>query len=346
MMFSQLPRCKILLGYYVVVLGNLLYCDCEVSYLYTYLHLHPDQLTNLSLHSAVCATPPPLTNAPLYQLSSSPECQPSSTRSQPASDYYYTYEYTEYYTENTTEHNLAMASLLSSQEVHFQEAWYDSASRQLHLTWRLEEAGLDYTCGQLHVFEEREVEGVVNLNNELAECDTSSPGLVKLAVSLARLALQSSRPYIFCLSLQQEDQVVPGCSGAVTADLAASQAVAEVRITSLQGNVSTSHNITVTISTRLPATMMTSCSLAVSVSLPGQPPLKIENYSCGQAAPTSSPDRPVIHSQLEAVLSDMPAHSYYNVCAHLSLHQVEADRQCMILHTSTIVRYQTRYGRL
>ena len=196
--------------FYYAVVGNLLYCDCEVSYLYTYLHLHASQLTNLSLHSAVCATPPPLTNAPLFQLSSSPECQSSSSsRAGLASDYYYTYEY---YSENTTQQNTAVASLLSSQEVHFQEAWYDSSSRELHLTWRLEEAGLDYTCGQLHVFEEREEEGVVNLSNEVAECDTTTAtGLVKLAVSLASLSLRPDLPYIFCLSLQQGDLVVPGC---------------------------------------------------------------------------------------------------------------------------------------
>ena len=288
----------------------------------------------------MCATPPPLTNAPLFQLSSSPECGSTSTTSSLATDYYYTYEYTEYYTENST----VAASLLSSQEVHFQEAWYDSTTRHLHLAWTLEEGGLDYTCGQLHVFEEREVEGVVNLSNELAECDTSSTGMVKLAVSLASLSLQSDRPYIFCLSLQHGDQVVPGCSGAVTPDKAASQPEAEVRITALQGNVSTvssSHNITITVSTRLPANMITSCSLAVSVSLPGQPPLKTDNYSCGLVAATS-PARPVINTQLKAVLSSLPAHSYYNVCAHLSLQEVEADKQCMILHTSTIVRYQTR----
>merc|ERR1719150_2283341 len=56
----------------------------------------------------------------------------------------------------------------------------------------------------------------------------------------------------------------------------------------------------------------------------------------------TNPGRSVLNTQLEAVLSNIPAHSYYNVCAELSLHQVAADRQCMILHTSTIVRYQTR----
>ena len=327
-------------SYYVVVVGNLLYCDCEVSYLYTYLHLHSSQLTNLSLHSAVCATPPPLTNAPLFQLSSSPECQSSSSsRAGLASDYYYTYEY---YSENTTQQNTAVASLLSSQEVHFQEAWYDSSSRELHLTWRLEEAGLDYTCGQLHVFEEREEEGVVNLSNQVAECDTTtSTGRVKLAVSLASLSLRPDLPYIFCLSLQQGDLVVPGCSGAVTADLVASQQRAEVRITSLQGNVSTSHNISLTVSCRLPASLVTSCSLAVSVSLPGQSPIKIEHYSCGLTLPTTAA-RQVVNTELEAVLANIPAQSYYNVCAVLSLSQEEVDRQCMILHTSTIVRYQTR----
>ena len=315
--------------------GNLLSCDCEASYLYTYLHLQSSLLTNLSLHSAVCATPPPLTNAPLAQLPSSPECE---TSSRAGSDYYYTYEY---YSENTTELNTAVASLLSSQEVHFQEAWYDSATRELHLTWSLEEAGLDYTCGQLHVFEEREEEGVVNLSNEVAECDPSSSGLVRLAVSLARLSLLSDRPYIFCLSLQQADQVVPGCSGAVTADLVAAQHQAEVRITSLQGNVSTTHNISLTVSTRLPTSLLSSCSLALSVSLPGQPPIKTENFSCGLSEPGTAA-RPLVNTELEAVLSNIPAHSYYNVCALLSLQEVAADRQCMILHTSTIVRYQTR----
>ena len=315
--------------------GNLLSCDCEASYLYTYLHHQSSLLTNLSLHSAVCATPPPLTNAPLAQLPSSPECE---TSSRAGSDYYYTYEY---YSENTTELNTAVASLLSSQEVHFQEAWYDSATRELHLTWSLEEAGLDYTCGQLHVFEEREEEGVVNLSNEVAECDPTSSGLVRLAVSLARLSLLSDRPYIFCLSLQQADQVVPGCSGAVTADLVAAQHQAEVRITSLQGNVSTTHNISLTVSTRLPTSLLSSCSLALSVSLPGQPPIKTENFSCGLSEPGTAA-RPLVNTELEAVLSNIPAHSYYNVCALLSLQEVAADRQCMILHTSTIVRYQTR----
>ena len=308
--------------------GNLVSCDCSVSYLYTFLHSSSSSLTPLSLHSAVCATPPALTNAPLYQLASSPQCDPTTDL---PGDYYYTYEY---YTENTTEHNLS--TLLSSQEVHFLEAWYDSITRNLHLTWRLEEDGLTYTCGQLHVFEERDSEGVVNLSNEAADCDLGSSGEVSLTVSLSSLSpsLRSDRPYIFCLSLHQEDLVVPGCSGPVTADLVSSHHQPQVRITSLQGNVSQTHNISVTVSTRVPNTMRTSCSVTVSVSLPGELPISVENYSCG----ASSGDM----RHLEAVMSNIPAHSYYNVCAQLSLLEVEADRQCMILHTSTIVRYQTR----
>ena len=315
--------------YPLCLAGNLVSCDCGVSYLYTYLHSPTSNLTELSLHSAVCATPPSLTNAPLYQLPASPGCDP--TTSDLPGDYYYTYEY---YSENTTEQNLA--TLLSSQELHFQEAWFDSITRQLHLTWKLEEDGLTYTCGQLHVFEEREAEGVVNLSNEATECELRSSGEVSLTVSLASLSpsLLSDRPYIFCLSLHQGDLVLPGCSGAVTADMVASHHQPEVRITSLQGNVSLTHNISVTVSTRVPDTMRSSCTVSVSVALPGEPPISVEKFKCGASSGDSG--------HLEAVMSTIPAHSYYNVCAQLSLLEVEADRQCMILHTSTIVRYQTR----
>ena len=69
--------------------GNLVSCDCSVSYLYSFLHSSSSTLTPLSLHSAVCATPPALTNAPLYQLASSPQCDPTTDL---PGDYYYTYE--------------------------------------------------------------------------------------------------------------------------------------------------------------------------------------------------------------------------------------------------------------
>ena len=58
------------------------------------------------------------------------------------------------------------------------------------------------------------------------------------------------------------------------------------------------------------------------------------------------------YCNIEAVVTDLPRHSYYNVCAELRLPSDELrlastpvmDSQCMILHSNTIVRYQTRFG--
>ena len=73
------------------ILGNLLTCDCHLSYLHHYLTASHQQLTNSSLLSAVCATPPSLGNAPLAQLAVT-ELTCDSEQ-----EYYYRYNYLQYY---------------------------------------------------------------------------------------------------------------------------------------------------------------------------------------------------------------------------------------------------------
>ena len=65
--------------------GNLLACDCHLTYLHHYLTISPQQLTNSSLMSAVCATPPSLGNAPLAQL------PVTELTCDPEQEYYYRY---------------------------------------------------------------------------------------------------------------------------------------------------------------------------------------------------------------------------------------------------------------
>ena len=69
----------------ILITGNLLTCDCHLSYLHHYLTRAPQQLTDSSLLSAVCATPPSLSNAPLAQL------PVTELTCDPEQEYYYRY---------------------------------------------------------------------------------------------------------------------------------------------------------------------------------------------------------------------------------------------------------------
>ena len=69
----------------MLITGNLLTCDCHLSYLHHYLTRAPQKLTDSSLLSAVCATPPSLGNAPLAQL------PVTELTCDPEQEYYYRY---------------------------------------------------------------------------------------------------------------------------------------------------------------------------------------------------------------------------------------------------------------
>ena len=160
---------------------------------------------------------------------------------------------------------------------------------------------------------------------------------LRVTLNLLDEDLDPDTKYIYCVTLLHHGHVVPGCSG----PLAATQGhVPRVRITGLHGNVSVTHNMTVHVTARVPGDMLASSEVRLSVSLPGQPPVRVNSYRC-EARGEMEAGGHEEYCDIEAVVTDLPPHSYYNVCAELSGDSVQ-DSQCMILHTSTVVRYETR----
>ena len=129
------------------VTGNLISCDCHVTYLHTWLR-HVTSVTNSSVtnSSAVCATPPELDNAPVIMLTTIPSCDTSTD----TSDYYYTYEY---YHDNATETSLE-SFLLSTREVHYQRHVYSPRDRVMVLTFGMDPDTNPYQCDLINVFKE------------------------------------------------------------------------------------------------------------------------------------------------------------------------------------------------
>ena len=158
---------------------------------------------------------------------------------------------------------------------------------------------------------------------------------LRVTLSLRDEGLDPDIPHIYCVTLLHHGHVVPGCSGPITASEAREDHMPRVRITGLHGNVSVTHNMTVHVTARVPGKKLTSSEVRLSVSVPGQPPVREDSYRCEAESG---------YCDIEAMMSDLPPHSYYNVCAELSgdKGQEVLDSQCMILHTSTIVRYETR----
>ena len=162
-----------------------------------------------------------------------------------------------------------------------------------------------------------------------------------MTLSLRDEGLNPDIPHIYCVTLLHHGHVVPGCSGPITASEAREDHVPRVRITGLHGNVSVTHNMTVHVTARVPGNKLTSSEVRLSVSVPGQPPVREDSYKCEAGADEG---HEAGYCDIEAMVSDLPPHSYYNVCAELSgdTGPEVLDSQCMILHTSTIVRYETR----
>ena len=312
------------------VVGNLLTCDCHVSYLYTWLGRVSAQLSNTSARSAVCATPPHLTNAPVALLAASPSCEAGAEQE---AEYYYEYYH---YHDNTTASpaNTSVDTLfLAAKEVHFEDWRYEEAEQRLLLTWRLEAGVRPYTCDLVQVIEETEAGPRLRNSNISCEVTREEGERVTVGVDLARHGLGPDTRYIYCLTLLHRGHVVPGCSG----PLVARDTAPRVQITGLRGNVSVTRNMTVTVTSRAPATVLGSCAVRVTVAAPGEAPEWEESYGCAASGGE--------HCDVTARVADLPRHSFYNVCAELSAGPGQlrvVDSQCMILHTSTIVRYQTR----
>ena len=160
---------------------------------------------------------------------------------------------------------------------------------------------------------------------------------LRVTLSLRDQGLDPDTPHIYCVTLLHHGHVVPGCSGPIIASEAREGHVPRVRITGLHGNVSVTHNMTVHVTARVPGPS----EVRLSVSVPGQPPVREDSYRCKDEEDES---QDAGYCDIEARLADLPPHSYYNVCAELSEDTGPGilDSQCMILHTSTIVRYETR----
>ena len=321
--------------------GNPLSCDCHLSSFHSFLHSSPS-LSNFTLLSALCATPIYLTNTPLYQLPLPLECESDSSAISSQLDTPLSGDYYEYYSENTPE---GSGTFLSSSEIHLLHSEYNQSSQHLDLVWRVEEAALPYKCGQLHVFEENDSEGVVLVTHDTLVCDDEEGEDETLLISLdmEKYHLSITKPYIICISLVQNQSVIPGCSGSISVsnhDQVSIHSLEEQSsITSLHANVSVEHTISVYLHTRVPTSMAHACRVHVSVGLPVFVPtlLSVRTFNC---------------SVSKYVLADIPAHSYYNVCTVLQVEESLPDHQevldllsqrgqCMIVSTPR-VRYQTR----
>eukprot|EP00092_Neocalanus_flemingeri_P011990 GFUD01012927.1.p1 GENE.GFUD01012927.1~~GFUD01012927.1.p1 ORF type:complete len:756 (-),score=145.41 GFUD01012927.1:221-2488(-) len=305
--------------------GNPLSCDCHISSFYSFLLSSPS-ISNSTLHSALCATPIYLTNSPLFQLPPPPDCQNNSMDS-----------------ENPQE---GSGTFLSSSEIQLTHSEYNESSKHLDLTWRVEEAALPYKCGQLHVFEELESEGVVLVTHDTLDCDDDKEKVAEtlhVSLDMEKYQLSITKPYIICISLVQNQSVIPGCSGSISVsnnDQVSIHSLEEqASITSLHANVSVAHDISVYLRTRVPSNMAHSCRVRVSVGVPVLLPtvLSVRTFNC---------------SVNKYVLADIPAHNYYNVCAVLQVEESHLDHQevlellsshgqCMII-SAPRVRYQAR----
>ena len=291
-------------------------------------------LSNSTLVSSLCSTPINLTNTPLYQLPPPLHCEDTPT--QLLGDYY------EYYTENYQE---GSGRFLSSSDIYLLHSEYNQSSKHLDLVWRVQEAAIPYTCGQLHIFEESDSEGVVLVTHDTLACDDDKQKGKTLITSLniEDYGLSMNNPYIICISLVQNQTVIPGCSGSLSVtnhDQVSIHSLEEQSsITALHANVSIDHSINIFLHTRVPSTMVNACKVHVSVGLPVSLPtvLSLRTFNC---------------SISKYVLADIPVHNYYNICAVLQVEESHPDKQevldilshsgqCMIVSTPSI-RYHTR----
>eukprot|EP00090_Calanus_glacialis_P008362 TRINITY_DN16684_c0_g1_i1.p1 TRINITY_DN16684_c0_g1~~TRINITY_DN16684_c0_g1_i1.p1 ORF type:complete len:777 (-),score=161.48 TRINITY_DN16684_c0_g1_i1:366-2696(-) len=322
--------------------GNPLSCDCHLSSFHSYLR-SSTSLSNATLLSALCATPIYLTNTPLYQLPLPLDCESDSTDISSQIDTPRSGDYYEYYSENSQE---GSGTFLSSSEIHLLHSEYNESSKHLDLIWKVEEAAIPYKCGQLHVFEESDSDGVVLVTHDTLACDDEKENSAKtllISLDMEEYQLSMTKPYIICISLVQNQSVIPGCSGSISVsnhDQVSIHSLEEQSsITSLHANVSMEHDISLFLQTRVPRSMAHACRVHVSVGLPVLPPtvLSVRTFNC---------------SVSKYVLADIPAHNYYNVCAVLQVEESHPDHQevlehlsrhgqCMIVSTPH-VRYQTK----
>ena len=255
----------------------------------------------------------------------------------------------EYYShDNTTESSAVSVEsmFMTSKEVHFMDFSYAPDTQELGLSWRVEEDLIPYKCDLVQVIQETDEGPSIRNANITCHVSRDSPrdsGELRVTLSLRDEGLDPDSPHIYCVTLLHHGHVVPGCSGPITASDARDGHVPRVRITGLHGNVSVTHNMTVHVTARVPGNKLTSSEVRLSVSVPGQPPVKEDSYRC-EAGAGDEGDHEAEYCDIEAMVADLPPHSYYNVCAELSgvTDQEVLDSQCMILHTSTIVRYETR----
>jgi len=274
-----------------------------------------------------------MTNTPLYKLPLPLDCE--DTAAPIPGDYY------EYYTEN---HKEDSGTFLSSSDIHLLHSEYNQSSHHLDLVWSVQEAAIPYKCGQLHVFEESDSEGVVLVTHDTLACDDYKQDKTLItSLDIEEYGLSMTKPYIICISLVQNQSVIPGCSGSLYVtnhdQVSVHSLEEQSSITSLHANVSMDHSISIFLHTKVPSSMVHACKVHVSVGLPVSPPtvLSLITFNC---------------SVNKYVLADIPVHNYYNICVVLQVEESMPDKQevldllshsgqCMIVSTPSI-RYHTR----
>ena len=234
--------------------------------------------------------------------------------------------------------------MLSSTDIHLLHSEYNQSSHHLDLVWSVQEAAIPYKCGQLHVFEESDSEGVVLVTHDTLACDDDKEDKILItSLNLKKYGLTMNKPYIICISLVQNQSVIPGCSGSLSVtnhdQVSVHSLEEQSSITSLHANVTMDHSISIFLHTRVPSSMVHACKVHVSVGLPVSPPtvLSLRSFNC---------------SVSKYVFADIPVHNYYNICAVLQVEESQPDKQevinflshsgqCMIV-SSPSIRYHTR----
>jgi len=186
--------------------GNPLNCDCSLNYFQAWL-IRRRGLQHLAgsggsaTDTPRCATPAHLTNAPVVNVEHPLECLNSSE-----------VEYYEYYTEP------GLVSFVRQSYIHLTAATVNRSSGYLTLEWKVEEEVRPFTCGEIHILQEKET-GVDHIAESKLLCsdkDLMSKEVLNTSISFKENQLHMDTPYIFCVTLDHESILYPGCTGSLS----------------------------------------------------------------------------------------------------------------------------------
>ncbi|XP_023334926.1 uncharacterized protein LOC111706316 [Eurytemora carolleeae] len=308
--------------------GNPLNCDCEMSYLVSWLQDH-DELKG-DVESIKCATPSHLANAPLVLITERLECSNSTET-----------EYYEYYSEPGS------LPAISSSLVHLVHTQYNPDTDELDLSWDIKEVSRPFSCGQIHIFQDIE-SGVDLVSESSLLCEHQeilNTETLNTSINIQDLELDTDTPYIICISVLHQETVVPGCSGSLTishhvedkkttsnldSDLVFHPLVTPTSSLRMNANLSEENSIIVYLDTKLQEHTSTACSILTTVSTPGEQEIDHHVVDC---------------SAQQDIFKNVPVRSVYRVCSVLKVgEETETEikeginsRECVLISPTRIL---------